>query len=145
MTSDPYGQPKKSTSPWVWVGIGCSVMVVGLVAFIGFLVFVVFGSMRSSTPYKDALAHAQTDARVIALLGSPVHAGYFFSGSINTKNSDGDADLTIPISGPKGGGILRVRGKKDAGKWTYQEMKVVVKNEEINLLEESPGTAPPTS
>lgn len=145
MTSDPYGQPKKSTSPWVWVGIGCGVLLLGTVAFVGFIVFVVFGSMRGSEPYKDALAQAQTDPRVLAALGSPVRAGYLFSGSINVKNSDGEAELTIPISGPKGKGDLRVKGTKSLGKWTYQEMRVVANGEEINLLEESPGTTPPVS
>jgi hypothetical protein len=145
MTSDPYQQPKKSTSPWVWVGLGCGVMFLGAIAFVGFIVFVVFGSMRASEPYKDAMARAQTDPRVIAVVGSPVRAGYFFKGSINVKNSDGDADMTIPISGPKGEGSLHVTGIKSGGKWTYQEMKVLANGQEINLLEESPDTAPPTS
>lgn len=145
MSSEPYGQPKKSRSPWVWVGLGCGVMVLGAIAFAAFIAVVVFGAMKSSTPYKDALARAQSDPRVGALLGTPVRPGYFFSGSINTKNDDGEADLSIPLSGPKGGGILRVKGTRSNGNWTYQEMKVIVKSEEVNLLEESPGTAPPTS
>jgi hypothetical protein len=143
MTTDAYGQPKKSTSPWVWVGLGCSALLLALIGFVAFILFVVFGAMRSSVPYKDALAHAQTDPRVVELLGSPVRPGYFFTGSINTQNDSGNADLTIPISGPKGAGILEVRATKASGQWNYERMRVLVKETKVNLLEESPGKDPP--
>lgn len=130
-----YGQPvQKKSSPWMWLGIGCGVLAIGIVAFVAFIVIVVFGSMRSATPYQEPLALAQSDSRVIQALGSPVKAGYFFSGSINTKNRDGDANLSIPLHGPKGGGILEVRATKSAGKWTYQVMQVEVKGERFDLL-----------
>lgn len=130
-----YGSPvPKKSSPWMWIGLGCGVVTLGIVAFVAFIVIVVFGSMRSSTPYKEAMALAQSDSRVIEALGSPIRPGYFFGGSINTKNRDGDADLSIPIRGPKGGGILEVRATKSDGKWTYQVMKVEAKGETFDLL-----------
>ncbi len=130
-----YGQPvQKKSSPWMWLGIGCGVLALGLAAFVAFIVIVVFGSMRRAAPYQEPLALAQSDSRVIEALGSPIRPGYFFSGSINTKNRDGDANLSIPIRGPKGGGILEVRATKTAGKWTYQVMKVEAKGETYDLL-----------
>ena len=142
-------QPKK-TSPWVWVGIGCAVMVGGVVALIVFIVTIVFGSMRSSTPYREAVAKAKHDPRVIAAFGSPVKDSYIFSGSINTRNRDGDAKLDIPMYGPKGGGTLRVVATKQRGRWYYNQMVVTPKvGEEIDLMtspaspEGSTSTAPP--
>jgi len=127
-------EPKR-TNPWVWVGIGCGLAVVGLVVFIFFLFTAIFGSMRASDPYQKALRRAQNDPRVIAALGTPVKAGFFVSGSINVKNHDGDAKLDIPISGPKGTAKLHVTATKTAGRWYYNRMFVMPKNgQEIDLM-----------
>lgn len=140
-------EPERKKGPWLWIGIGCGVAFVALIAFVAFIVFIVFGSMRNSTPYRDAVARAQNDPRVRAALGTPVKAGYFFSGSINTQNRDGDAKLDIPISGPKGKATLRVVATKTRGRWIYEQMIVTpATGEEIDLLgvmTESTSTAPP--
>lgn len=141
-------EPKRPKSPWFWVGIGCGAMFLMAVAVIGFIVVVVFGSMRTSTPYREAVARAQSDPRVLELLGSPVQPGYWFSGSINSQNRDGNATFDIPISGPKGKATLRVVGVKQRGRWTYSEMIVTPPaGPEIDLLAppESPSTAAPVS
>ncbi|MEO8383210.1 MAG: cytochrome c oxidase assembly factor 1 family protein [Acidobacteriota bacterium] len=124
------------TSPWVWVGIGCAVILAGMVAFVAFIVFVVFGSMRSSDPYKEALQRARNDPRVIAALGTPIEPGLFVSGSINTQNQSGTADLSIPISGPKQSASIHVVGTKEGGRWTYTRIVVTPKDGPvIDLLE----------
>jgi hypothetical protein len=145
MTTDVNSQPPKKTSPWAWIAIGCAVLVAAVIAFIVFILVFVFGAMRSSAPYRESVALAKSDPRVVALLGSPVRAGYIFGGSINTQGSSGHANLMIPLRGPKGGGILEVQAEKKDGKWTYQVMKVTVKGTEIDLLRESPDTTPPAS
>ena len=125
----------KKTSPWVWVGVGCGVVIVGFVAFIVFIFTVVFGSMRNSTPYQESVRRAQNDPRVIAALGSPVKPTMVFSGSINTHNSDGDAKFDIPIYGPKGSATLHVVATKTSGRWDYNRMVVRSKSgQEIDLL-----------
>jgi hypothetical protein len=134
------------TSPWVWVGVGCAVLVVGAVAFVAFIGIVVVGAMRSSTPYQDAMERARTDPRVIEALGSPIEPGLFISGTINTKNQSGDADLSIPISGPRGKARIHVVGTKDSGRWSYSKMVVTPeKGDVIDLLlkQEPPRTTPP--
>ena len=139
-------EPKKQKSPWFWVGLGCAVVIVVGIAFVVFIITVVFGAMRSSEPYREAVARAERDPRVIALLGTPIKPGYFFSGSVNTQNRDGNATFDIPLSGPKGKATLRVEAVKKRGRWTYTELVVTPKTgPEINLLEtsESPSTAPP--
>ncbi|PYQ30436.1 MAG: hypothetical protein DMF56_06385 [Acidobacteria bacterium] len=134
MNPEPQAVPKKK-SPWVWVGLGCGILFVGFIAFCAFIFFVVFGAMRRSEPYRHAIAVAQSDPRVIATLGSPVKVSFFFTGSINTHNNDGDAKLDIPISGPKGAGILHVTATKTDGKWFYNRMYVKpLKGDEIDLM-----------
>ena len=134
MQPDVQAVPKKK-SPWVWVGLGCGILFVGFFVFILFIGFIVFGSMRKSEPYREAMAHASTDPRVTAALGTPVKDSWFFSGSINTHNRDGDAKFDIPISGPKGAGLLHVTATKTDGKWFYNRMYVQPKNgSEIDLL-----------
>lgn len=127
-------EPKKK-SPWVWIGIGCGIIVAGLVAFVAVVAFVVFASMRKSAPYQEALHRAQNDPRVVAALGSPVNAGLFVSGNIQTQNQDGDAKLDIPISGPKGSATLHVVATKMRGRWYYNQIIVTPKSgPEIDLM-----------
>jgi hypothetical protein len=113
---------KGKPSPWVWVGIGCGVLVVGIVAFLAFIVFVVFASMRSATPYKDGLARAQADPRVLEALGSPIEPGWFMSGSISTSGQSGNCDIDIPLKGSRQKGSLHVVGTREGGRWTYSRM-----------------------
>lgn len=130
------------TSPWVWVGIGCGVLVVGMAAFVAFIVFVVFASMRSATPYKDGLARAQADPRVIEALGAPIEPGWFLSGSISTSGRSGKCDIDIPLKGSKQNGSLHVVGSREGGRWTYSRMLLTPdKGDPIDVLEPPPSRA----
>lgn len=136
----------KKTSPWVWVGIGCGVIVVGGVAFVAFLIFVVFASMRSAAPYKDGVARATADTRVIEALGAPVEPGWLMSGKINAEGRSGSCDIDIPLKGSKQNGSLHVVGTKEGGRWTYTRMIMTPdRGDPIDLLGEPPDIATPTS
>jgi hypothetical protein len=134
--------PPKKSQPWLWIGLGCVGLLFVVIAFVAFLLTAVFGSMRMSTPYKESVARAQHDARVIEALGTPVSPAYIFGGEINTHNSDGDANFGIPLHGPKGGATMVVKATKTNGTWTYQIMTVTVQGRVINLLEPAPSTSP---
>lgn len=95
-----------------------------LALFIAAILLLVTTTMRSSDVYKEAMARAQADPQVIAMVGSPVEPGFFTSGSINVENRSGDADLQIPIHGPKGEATLEVVARKRDGVWTYEKMRV---------------------
>ena len=141
----PTPSRKKPILPWIL--LGCGVLIAGFVAFIVFIIFVVGAAMRSSDPYKAGVSAAKNDPRVAEALGSPIEPGWFTRGSINTENAAGNADLTIPLSGPKGKGSLRVVGTKSGGRWSYSMMTVTPETgPEIDLLtEESTSTDPPAS
>jgi hypothetical protein len=95
-------------------------------AFLAFLVLVIFGALKQSDVYKMAVARAKADQRVVAALGTPISEGMFLSGSTSTSGSTGEADLTIPISGPKGKANLYAVATKSAGDWTFSKLVVKV-------------------
>jgi hypothetical protein len=113
-------------------------------SFVVVILSIVFGAMKSSDVYKAALATAKADPRVINALGSPIEPGFFVSGNTNVSGSSGDADLTVPISGPNGKGTIYLVASKFAGKWTFSRLVVEVEitGEKIDLIEEVPSAVP---
>ena len=116
---------------------GCLFLMAMVVAFIALIVFVVFGAMKSSDAYKFAVARAKADSRVTSALGTPISEGMFLSGKTNVNGASGDADLAIPISGPKGKATIYAVATKSGGKWTYSKLtvQVVGGGDEIDLNE----------
>jgi hypothetical protein len=110
--------------------------------FVFFFIAIIFGALKSSDAYKMAsLARAKADPRVVNALGSPIKDGFFISGNTNVSGSSGQADLTIPISGPNGKGTLYFVASKFAGEWTFSKLAVTVEKtgEKIDLI---PRTVP---
>ena len=130
---------------WKWfVPAGCLTMVLLVAAFITAIVLIVFSAMKSSDAYKTAVARAKANPEVIEALGTPIEEGMFLSGKTNVEGSSGEADLTIPISGPKGKGKIYAIATKSAGRWTYSTLEVEVagREERINLNAGAEKTEP---
>jgi hypothetical protein len=72
-------------------------------------------------------------------LGEPIELGFWISGSINISGPTGNADFSVPLSGPKGAGRLYIVGEKSAGKWSFDLLEVEIdgRDERIDLLEVS--------
>lgn len=125
---------------WKWVVPtgGCLTIIILFIAFIGAAVFGVTKVISGTEPYQDGLAQAQSNAQVIELLGEPIETNGIMQGSINFSNNNGDANIRIPIKGPKGEGDIYVVGEKLNGTWTYSELEVHIdqNSEVINLLNE---------
>jgi multisubunit Na+/H+ antiporter MnhG subunit len=105
-------------------GIGCLVIIVGMVVLIGGIVMFVFGMIKSSDVYKQAVNRAVTNPQVIAMLGTPIETGWWVMGNVNINNDSGHANVTIPLSGPKGSAHLLVRATEDGGTWNYERLIV---------------------
>ncbi len=105
-------------------------------AFIVGIFTLIMGAMRSSDVAKEAIARAQSNQLVVQRLGAPISEGWLVSGSINISPGAGDADLSLPISGPKGKGTVYVRAQKTAGAWAYIMMVATTEgsNDRIDLL-----------
>ena len=128
------------TRNWKWfVPTGCLTLVIILAVFVGLIVVIVFSAMKSSDVYREALARAKASPAAVAALGSPIKDGMFVSGSTNVNGASGEANLAIPISGPKGEATLYVAATKSVGVWNYSSLVLEVKQTKrrIDLLQES--------
>ena len=122
---------------WKWfVPVGCLSIILMIVVFIAAIVFFAFGSIKSSIVYQDAMTKTRSNAAVIKELGEPIEPGLLVSGHINVTESSGEADLSIPVSGPKKSGTVYVVATKKMGKWDINGLEVAVEgeNKRINLL-----------
>ena len=113
---------------WKWfVPTGCCLTPLLLGgAVVAFLVVVIFGALKQTDVYKMAVARAKADPRVISALGAPIDEGWYLSGKTNVDGGSGDADLSIPISGPKGKGTIYATATKSAGEWNYSKLVVKI-------------------
>lgn len=125
---------------WKWavpVG-GCYTLIILFIALIAAGIFGVTKMFTGSEPYAHAMQQVQTNEQLIELLGKPIETNGIMQGSINFSNGDGDADISIPVKGPKGNGKIYLVGEKRNDTWTYSELEVRIEqnNEVINLLDE---------
>lgn len=128
--------PQKSSGCLKWGLIGCGVLVVLIAAFCAVLVFFVFGAMKRSPVYRDAVARAQADPRVQAVLGTPIETGWWTSGNVHySGRGNGNADMTIPISGPKGSGRIHATATIEDGNLKFERLSMKPESgDRIDLL-----------
>jgi hypothetical protein len=118
-------------------------VLLGIAAVFG-IISLVMSSIKGSDVAKEAMARAQSNPAVVQHLGTPIEEGWLVSGSINVSTGSGDADLALPISGPKGKGTVYVTAKKIAGVWNYSLMQAAIEGsgERIDLLSGAPPAEP---
>lgn len=111
---------------WKWaVPVGCLTPVVVCCGGFTLVFALVFGAIKSSEVYTHALSRAQAHDEVKDLLGEPVEARFWVTGQLQVSGSSGEADLAIPLSGPRGSATLHVVATKSAGEWQYSTLAVV--------------------
>jgi hypothetical protein len=116
-------------------GVGCIIVVLGITALIAGIVMFVFGVIKGSDVYKEAVHRAATNPEVIAMLGTPIESGWWVMGNVNINNDSGHANITIPISGPKGNARLLVRATQDRGNWQYERLVVTSSSDESKSVD----------
>ena len=127
--------PKKSSGCLKAFLIGCGILIVLGIGAIVALVFFVFGVIKRTDVYRDALDKVRADQRVVAALGQPINPGFWVSGNVDVKNERGTADFTFPVSGPKGNAKVHVVAATDGQKWEYTELVVTpASGPPINVL-----------
>lgn len=124
------------------MALACSSLVIvmlGLTA-IGLFVHFFFGLFRNSDVVQQAMVVVREDVVVQQELGTPIEIGYFTVGNMEISGPSGYADISIPISGPKGEAKAYVIGERSAGKWTLTNLEVKFEEgRRVDLLEGSPG------
>ena len=85
-----------------------------------------------------ALEQARSSPAVVDALGTPIEPEWYLTGTINVTGASGNADIAIPISGPKGAGTLYASARKRAGLWNYDVLEVALDagGERIDLRSE---------
>lgn len=96
--------------------------------------------MSNSEVSKLAFAKAQSDSNVRQQIGEPIKRGFSTSGTIQFSGPSGSADISFPISGPKGKATVYAVAEKSADIWTFTTLQVQVNDqkERLNLLKEPP-------
>ena len=91
-----------------------------------------------------ALARAQTNPALIEAIGSPISQRGIVSGNSNVNGAVGEANLSIPLNGPKGKATLYVEARKSTDLWVFQTLTVKIEKtgERIDL---NPRSLPPMS
>jgi hypothetical protein len=140
LTPEPSFQPPPPnwwSRNWKWfVPVGCLTLVALFAGFVGAIMFFAFSMMKNSDVTQLALAKARGNAQVQQRLGTPIEPGWFVSGSINQAGSSGKADLTIPVSGPRGSATIYADATRFAGEWSFNRLEVAFKDDpnRIDLL-----------
>nr|WP_306469780.1 cytochrome c oxidase assembly factor Coa1 family protein [Oscillatoria laete-virens] len=121
-------------TPSTWIGRNWKWFVPSLIAgavfvlllFIGTIIMLVLGMMRSSEPYQEAFRLAQENPVVVEALGTPLKERFFMTGNISVSGSGGKADLVIPVSGPKGKGTIYLDAERNLGKWHFNDLLIEI-------------------
>ncbi len=103
------------------------------VLFVGSILFVVTRVMRSSDVFVTAVRAASENAEVASACQGPVVAGMLMSGSIQTTNGSGTADIEIPFDCPRTKGRIHAVGTKSNDLWTYTTLDVRLNGEDRNI------------
>jgi hypothetical protein len=119
------------------VPTGCLTALAGVVGLVAVVLTLLFGAVRSSTPFRHALARAQADPIVRGSLGSPIRDGLFPSGAFRSGGDGGRARLAIPLQGSRGRGTLYVVARRTQGRWHYTTLVVRLEpsGDRIDLLQ----------
>jgi hypothetical protein len=142
MTTPPYPlHPEPMKKNWIernpkWkIPLGCLTLLILVGGFVTGLLTVIVTSFHHSDAYQQAIALASENTQVREQLGQPMKPGWFTSGNISINGSTGDANLVIPISGPRGKGTIRAAAKK-SGTWKFTSLTVTIEGqpEPIDLL-----------
>lgn len=128
---------------WKWfVPVLAALLLALFAAFVFGIVALIFGALKSSTPYQHAITRAQADIAVVAALGEPIRAGWFVQGNIGVDGTSGEADLAIPLEGARADGTLYVVAEKRSGEWRYETLAVNVEGGERILLTDESSPSP---
>ena len=104
----------------------------------------VFAAIKSSDAAKESFLRARSNPLLVERIGAPIDEGSLVTGSINISGNSGDADLSLPISGPKGKATVYVTARKTAGTWRYSRMIAAIagSGETIDLLSDERPVEP---
>jgi hypothetical protein len=87
-------------------------------------------AIHHSDVYKLAINQAATNAELRAQIGEPIQPAWYISGELQ---KDTLAKLSIPISGPRGKGVIHVLATKSFGAWWFYSLKADVEGNTASI------------
>jgi len=121
------------------IPLGCLTLLFLMAAFSAITIGSISITFRSSDVYKQAIARAAANVQVRDQVGDPMKAGWFIFGDLKYNGSSGSANFSIPISGPRGKGRIRVVAyKNQVWRFTYLQVYVLGQSQAIDLLSFQP-------
>ncbi len=108
---------------WKWfVPVGClGVLALGAAVLV-VIVMLVMGGLRNAEVTQLAVSIANNDRELVAAIGEPIEPRGFVSGNISITGPSGEADLAIPVAGPRGRATLYGQARRQQGQWQYQRL-----------------------
>ena len=110
------------TRNWRWLvpALGCLFPLLVGILCVSLLLAGLTTALRRAPLYQEALRRAQNDPQVVQLLGRPITARGALKGSM-TQRSNGveAAEMTVPLSGPRGRATLRLAGNQAGDRLSY--------------------------
>jgi hypothetical protein len=143
MSTPPYSLvPSPQNQSWLdqhphWKILVGGLIVLGLLLLlVGAAVFGTMASVRSSSPYQEAISRLYASPQVIEALGEPLQTGFIFFGSYQGHGYSGEEDFKLRVSGPKGRGALYVCASRNNNRWRTDIMRFSVdgSSEAVDLL-----------
>ena len=141
-TPPPFGDPtqfqaerRRAIFKGVGLGLGgCLVLVsLFLLVVIGFVIMV-FCFIRGSDAAEMAMTAVRSTPEAVQLLGEPIEKGYWVTGSINTENGRQYANVRVPVSGPKGSGVVHLVGTCESGQaWVHTTLMLELGDQRLPL------------
>ena len=119
--AEPTARPRRRR--WIYplgVALGLSAVFV----FYASTTFLRFASWRELEPYRDALRRVRADPTTSAALGAPIEEGWYIRGSVQSLETGGLADFSVPVSGPKGDARVKIVAWFQDGVWRYERIAV---------------------
>ncbi len=110
-------------------------IVIGLI-FVFSLFYGISSDLEDKEPFQYAFEVINKDEEMIRHLGSPIVQDGIFMGDMSWSNGEQSVDVRIPVSGPKGEGVLYLKARETNGVWTYQEIELKISDEGFDMLEE---------
>jgi hypothetical protein len=110
---------------WKWVvPLGCLTPFLLMGGCVALVAVLAFGSLKNCDAYAKSLEAVRANKEVEAVLGAPLMPSFFVMGHIFVGNSDGHAEVSYEVSGPKGSATVQAVAEKKNGEWEFRSIKV---------------------
>ena len=140
MTTPNLLPPPVRPKSWLQRHLVAVILLAGLILGGGFacaLFSFIEYSFKTSDVYAEAMNRVRHSEKVTRETGAPITPGWLVWGSINVSTNSGNADISIPIAGPKGKGSVHAVASKTEGAWHFEALEVKLRDgqEQVDLLQ----------